>query len=83
VPLPEQAMLLLYTDGLVERRDRPIAKGLERLRTSIHHGPAEAVCQSVMATVAPERHTDDIAVLAVCKLPPQKLPPQKLATALN
>jgi serine phosphatase RsbU (regulator of sigma subunit) len=69
VPLPDEALLLLYTDGLVERRDEPIVNGLERLRRSIHHGPAEAVCQDVMATVAPERHTDDIALLAVSKLP--------------
>jgi phosphoserine phosphatase RsbU/P len=69
VPLPDEALLLLYTDGLVERRGQPIVTGLERLRRSIHHGPAEAVCQDVMAAVAPERHTDDIAVLAVRKLP--------------
>jgi phosphoserine phosphatase RsbU/P len=68
VPLPPHAALVLYTDGLIERRDEPITVGLERLRKATHHGSAETICYELMARVAPTQPTDDIAVLAVRRL---------------
>jgi phosphoserine phosphatase RsbU/P len=68
VPLPKQASLVLYTDGLIERREEPITVGLERLRKATHHSSAEAMCYELMAHVAPSHPTDDIALLAVRRL---------------
>jgi serine phosphatase RsbU (regulator of sigma subunit) len=58
--------LLLYTDGLIERRDRPIAAGLELLLGALSFGSAEAVCATVMAALIHDGPaTDDIAILAL------------------
>jgi sigma-B regulation protein RsbU (phosphoserine phosphatase) len=58
--------LCLYTDGLVERRDRPIDDGIAALTNALSPGPAEAACASLMAAMAPHRSlTDDIAVLLI------------------
>jgi putative methionine-R-sulfoxide reductase with GAF domain len=65
LPLPLGAVLLCYTDGLVERRDEVIDSGLERLLTTVRADAAEVVCANVMADAAAEMPTDDIAVLAV------------------
>ncbi|HUY50085.1 MAG TPA: PP2C family protein-serine/threonine phosphatase [Streptosporangiaceae bacterium] len=54
----------LYTDGLVERRDRPIDDGIARLCAAIAAGDPEAACASVMAAMADDTpHSDDVAVL--------------------
>jgi sigma-B regulation protein RsbU (phosphoserine phosphatase) len=67
VDLPPGAVLLLYTDGLIEHRNEPIDQGLQRLRSAVTTaGNPEAVCQAVMRQLVGERvTTDDIAVLAV------------------
>jgi sigma-B regulation protein RsbU (phosphoserine phosphatase) len=65
LPLPPGAVLLCYTDGLVERREEIIDNGLERLLTTVRADAAEVVCANVMADAAAEMPTDDIAVLAV------------------
>jgi serine phosphatase RsbU (regulator of sigma subunit) len=60
------SVLVLYTDGLVERRGASIDVGLERLRAAVHAEPAEQVCIKVMgAMVAAAEPTDDIAVLVL------------------
>jgi light-regulated signal transduction histidine kinase (bacteriophytochrome) len=66
-PLPPGSTLLLYTDGLVERRDRGLDEGVELLRTVVASGPAEPdeLREHVLAQLAPGRREDDIAVLAV------------------
>ncbi|MDQ7906381.1 SpoIIE family protein phosphatase [Phytohabitans sp. ZYX-F-186] len=63
--LPAGSVLVCYTDGLIERRDEVIDAGLERLRTAVTPGPAEVVCDTVMAALAEERPGDDIALLAI------------------
>lgn len=64
--------LFFYTDGLVERRGRPIEDGLRLLRETVRPGPAEVVCAEVMsALVGSEAARDDIAVLAVCRQEPE------------
>ncbi|MGW3963495.1 PP2C family protein-serine/threonine phosphatase [Amycolatopsis sp. NPDC005003] len=70
--LPEDAVLVLYTDGLVERRDRPVDVGMTQLAEAVHAGDPERVCAQVMATMIGNRAAqDDVAVLAIrrCAVP--------------
>jgi serine phosphatase RsbU (regulator of sigma subunit) len=66
--LPEGAMLLLFTDGLVEDRSRPVDEGLTRLQEAVA-GPGadpEQLCEQALAVLGPDRgHEDDTALLAV------------------
>jgi PAS domain S-box-containing protein len=67
VDLAPGATVLLYTDGLVERRDRGLDDGVEQLRRALEDGPApsdglEGLCDALLAAVAPDG-SDDIAVL--------------------
>jgi anti-sigma regulatory factor (Ser/Thr protein kinase) len=60
--------VLLYTDGLVERRDRSFEEGLELLRSVVGTGPAEPgeLVERVLAELLPgDERGDDVAVLAV------------------
>ena len=60
--------LLLYTDGLVERRGEDITVGLDRLRASatLHHElPAAAFLDAVMGDLVGARLEDDVALLVV------------------
>lgn len=62
------ALMLFYTDGLIERRGSVIDEGLERLRTTVTTGHAEDVCAWVMARlVGAEPTDDDIAILALSR----------------
>jgi anti-sigma regulatory factor (Ser/Thr protein kinase)/putative methionine-R-sulfoxide reductase with GAF domain len=63
--------LLLYTDGLIERRGEPLTDGLERLRAvAAGSGSAEQLCQRVIdELVPPDGGDDDIAVVALRLLP--------------
>jgi phosphoserine phosphatase RsbU/P len=70
IDLPPGAVFLCYTDGLVERRDELIDVGIERLTTVVRAESSERVCSNIMAVVGSEQPTDDIAVLAVRRLPP-------------
>jgi phosphoserine phosphatase RsbU/P len=65
VALPPEAVLLCYTDGLVERRDRIIDVGIKSLIDALRPDEPEVVCHTVMSTVGLEHPTDDVAVLAV------------------
>jgi PAS domain S-box-containing protein len=67
--LPPGASLLLYTDGLVERRDTPLEARLDELAGAARRaeGGLEALCDSVLAGVLGEQvPSDDVALLAVC-----------------
>jgi phosphoserine phosphatase RsbU/P len=67
---PPGALLCLYTDGLVERRDQPIDEGIARLRAAITAQDPETGCVSVMAAMAHySPHTDDIALLMLRRTP--------------
>ena len=63
------SLLLLYSDGLVERRREPIDVGLRRLAgaaRTLTDLPAEDVCAALVAKLGvDESREDDIAVLAV------------------
>ena len=60
------ARLVLYTDGLIERRRQPIDVGFERLaQAAAQNGAADigAWCQELMATMTHgEILADDVAV---------------------
>ncbi|MFI0999707.1 SpoIIE family protein phosphatase [Streptomyces galbus] len=65
VHLPEGSLLALYTDGLIEARDHDVEAGLTRLRQALTR-PArtlDAVCDTVLDTLLPERPADDVALL--------------------
>ena len=67
VSLVAGATILLYTDGLVERRGESLDVGLERLRASaaeLSRLPVERLCDALLARLA-DGHLDDIALLAV------------------
>ena len=65
VAFPADAVLVCYTDGLVERRGEIIDVGIQRLCSAVESGPAETVCARIMTTLAAEQSTDDIALLAI------------------
>ena len=74
VYLPRGGVVLLYTDGLVERRDEDLDAGVDRLTAVVRHSVAEdrdhlhtfleRVARRVRR-VGPARHDDDVAMLAV------------------
>jgi sigma-B regulation protein RsbU (phosphoserine phosphatase) len=60
------AVLCFFTDGLVERRNKPLDDGLARLCQTVSAGPPESVCSSVMRAMVGSEHTgDDIALLVL------------------
>jgi phosphoserine phosphatase RsbU/P len=64
--LPPGALLVLYTDGLVERRGTDIDERLEQLRATVRATTPELVSARVMAAMVGTRPaTDDIALLVV------------------
>ncbi|MEV6396684.1 SpoIIE family protein phosphatase [Streptomyces sp. NPDC051907] len=66
VKLPEGSRLVLYTDGLVEDRDRDIDEGLAALRRTLSENAdktPEETCEAVIQALLPERQRDDIALL--------------------
>ena len=70
VPFPAGSMLVLYTDGLVERRDVPLDDGLERLRLlAVGSEDPELLCEVAVERMLPDEPPDDVAVVAV-RMPP-------------
>ncbi|MEU7474682.1 GAF domain-containing SpoIIE family protein phosphatase [Lentzea sp. NPDC042327] len=66
VELAPGSLVVLYTDGLVERRDQDLDDGLERLRGVVTPLEPEELCIQVMATmVGDQPATDDIALVAI------------------
>ena len=71
VVLAPGATLVLYTDGLVERRYESLDHGLERLRASaerLHGLPTTELCRSLAEQLASSGE-DDVALL-VARVPP-------------
>ncbi|MEW1913709.1 ATP-binding SpoIIE family protein phosphatase [Kitasatospora sp. NPDC085895] len=67
LPAPPGSALLLFTDGLVESRRRPLTTGLEKLRARLaaaHRHSPEHVCQEALRVLPPGERADDIALLA-------------------
>jgi serine phosphatase RsbU (regulator of sigma subunit) len=66
--LPAGSTVVLYTDGLVERRDQRLRAGIERLRETLGElaGLELAdLCDEVVARMLPEHPGDDVALVAV------------------
>ena len=70
VPVPAGGVLCLYTDGLVERRDRPIDDGIARLSAAVTATDPEMGCALVMGAMADYiAHVDDVALLLLRRTP--------------
>ncbi len=69
VPFPPGSLVLLYSDGLVERRSEALDDGIARLVESVRSSwnkPMDALCDSILAEVLQGlRRDDDIAMLAL------------------
>ena len=65
-------IVLLYTDGLVERRDSPLDHGLARLRqalSALAALPLDRLCDELIARIVPADADDDLALVAVRTYP--------------
>jgi phosphoserine phosphatase RsbU/P len=49
--LPDDAGILLYTDGLVERRGQPVTDSIEQLRTVLSGANAAQMCLAAMTAI--------------------------------
>ena len=67
VDIDDGSLLVLYTDGLVERRTEDIDVGLAKLRGIFGPGsadrPLEDLCKATLAGVYADQQRDDIALL--------------------
>jgi serine phosphatase RsbU (regulator of sigma subunit) len=78
VPVPDGSTVLLFTDGLFERRGVPIDEGRDRLRRLVAASAGEsldALCDRLLAEMI-DGVEDDVAVLAVRAHPPSWEPPR-------
>lgn len=67
LPYPSGARLLLYTDGLIERRGEHLDVSLQHLRQRLQrarHLPPDAMADQLLADI-PACHDDDVALLLV------------------
>jgi PAS domain S-box-containing protein len=68
ISLDRGSTVLLYTDGLVERRGQSLDEGLARLRqtlTEVADLELDALCDAVLARLLPDHPEDDVALVAV------------------
>ncbi|WP_315093026.1 SpoIIE family protein phosphatase [uncultured Cellulomonas sp.] len=73
VDVPAGAMLVLYTDGLVERRDRGLREGIAALSAELSATPdgadAAMVRDLLVKTLVGAHHEDDVCLLVVRTAP--------------
>ena len=74
--VPPGSTVLLYTDGLIERRNLDLNVGIESLKVVLADatGSADEVLDRVTGELETERVPDDIALLAL-KVAPRQTPP--------
>ncbi|WP_371478861.1 PP2C family protein-serine/threonine phosphatase [Kitasatospora sp. NBC_00315] len=80
--LPQRSTVLLYTDGLIERRGEDLDRGLARLRqhaATLAREPLDVFCDELLTGLAADG-TDDVALLAV-RIPPAGTGPATTTTA--
>lgn len=68
ITLRPRDLLLLYTDGMVERRGEDITSGIDALRTVLTACDgltAQEALDRIMAVYSPETHEDDTCLVAV------------------
>jgi hypothetical protein len=79
--IEDGSLFVLYTDGLVESRDRDISDGLARLQDIFGPGsptrPLEDLCKATLDGVYSDEQRDDIAVL-IARL--RRLQPENYAS---
>ena len=66
--VPRGATVLLFTDGLTERRGEDLTEGLGRLAAAAsahHHLPLEKLVDTLLEVMAPGDLEDDVALLAL------------------
>jgi serine phosphatase RsbU (regulator of sigma subunit) len=89
VTLDRGSTVLLYTDGLVERRGQSLDVGLTRLREALvelAELPLAELCDALMERLLPPTRDDDVAMVAVRlhrqdeprppEAGPQRVPPE-------
>ncbi len=75
-PLAAGSTLLLYTDGLVERRDQSIDEQIDRVAEVVAETaalPVESVADEILRRLAPEAGYDDDVAIVVYRCPPSAL----------
>lgn len=68
VSLDRNTTVLLYTDGLIERRDSVLDDGMDRLRTAaaeLADLPLDDLCDQLIARLVDGRPEDDVALVAI------------------
>jgi anti-sigma regulatory factor (Ser/Thr protein kinase) len=77
VPLPAGSLLVLYTDGLIERRGELLDAGIARLVAAVEdhwHRPTPEICRRLADELVPvdplpagdrDQHQDDVVIMAV------------------
>ncbi|OBH90975.1 ATP-binding protein [Mycobacterium sp. E2733] len=82
--LPPGSLILLYTDGLIERAGETLDDGLGRLQAAAAECadlPVEAICAGLLSRMAPPAgYRDDVVVLA---LRPSHETPRSFATVVT
>ncbi|MGY1721353.1 SpoIIE family protein phosphatase [Blastococcus sp. SYSU DS0552] len=76
VLLDRGAVVLLYTDGLVERRDQDLDAGLAHLQRELEAlagQDLDSMCDQLLERMLPDNPDDDVALVAV-RLHPQDRP---------
>jgi serine phosphatase RsbU (regulator of sigma subunit) len=65
VTLPSGAVIVMYTDGLVERRDRDLDTGMDALAgyVGVAADPVDSLPGALVQALAPDGTEDDIAIL--------------------
>jgi serine phosphatase RsbU (regulator of sigma subunit) len=65
VAMDGSATLVLYTDGLIERRDESLDVSLDRLCSAMRSAPphADDVCDDLMRQFVPASAADDVAIV--------------------
>jgi serine phosphatase RsbU (regulator of sigma subunit) len=69
--MPGGSTMILYTDGLIERRTEDIETGMRRLTdvvAPIGHEPLDAMVDQILTSLRDDDAADDIAVLAIRRL---------------
>ncbi|MFF1694499.1 SpoIIE family protein phosphatase [Streptomyces sp. NPDC058257] len=80
---PPGSLLIMYTDGLIERRGEALDDGFARLAAAAGRYrdlPVDSICAELLGALAPRGgYTDDVAVLA---LRPSGTTPSSFVTAI-